>query len=274
MHPGCAQGQGQGQRSRDTSTFGISQKSLTQPFPNFSFLCPFGFIPHPNPQIVVCLRCEFRHISHGETIGTRRPSLRKGYARKQCVYIRRPLAKKSKLSHLTLERNITSVLYTAGVMQLMLLYVWECEECRLSLSLLTYLLIYVAVHFLRQICFSTFAETIMSENFRLHANTEIVIKLIYLSLIVFPVLFYWFWRWNKYSLISNQDFRIKTPLRRRGSSGSNFVNVGPTLSPTNPSASAGLRCRTKTAVGAAGVSARWFINRTVCSPNEHQLMEN
>jgi len=27
----------------------------------------------------------------------------------------------------------------------------------------------------------------MSENFRFHANTEIVIKLIYLSLIIFPI---------------------------------------------------------------------------------------
>jgi len=25
LHPGCAQGQGRGQRSRDTSTFGMSQ---------------------------------------------------------------------------------------------------------------------------------------------------------------------------------------------------------------------------------------------------------
>jgi len=32
-----AQVQGWGERSRHTSTFGISQKSLTQPFPNFSF---------------------------------------------------------------------------------------------------------------------------------------------------------------------------------------------------------------------------------------------
>jgi len=48
LHPGCAQRQGRGQRSHDTSTFGISQKSLllpgkwlhpdqTQSFPNFAF---------------------------------------------------------------------------------------------------------------------------------------------------------------------------------------------------------------------------------------------
>jgi len=58
LHPGCAQDQGQGQRSRDTSTFGISKKnainlSLTSPF-----LCPFDFLPHPNPQMAVSLRCE------------------------------------------------------------------------------------------------------------------------------------------------------------------------------------------------------------------------
>ena len=61
MHPGRAQGQGRGQRSRDTSTFGILQKSLlagkwlhpyqTQCFPITSpSLCPFGFLPHSNPQ--------------------------------------------------------------------------------------------------------------------------------------------------------------------------------------------------------------------------------
>jgi len=37
LHPGCAQVRGRGERSRDTSTFGISQKLLTQSFPNFSF---------------------------------------------------------------------------------------------------------------------------------------------------------------------------------------------------------------------------------------------
>jgi len=35
VHLECAQVQGWGERSRDTSTCGISQKSLTQPFPNF-----------------------------------------------------------------------------------------------------------------------------------------------------------------------------------------------------------------------------------------------
>ena len=33
LHSGCAQGQGQGQRSRDTSTFGISQKIANSIFP-------------------------------------------------------------------------------------------------------------------------------------------------------------------------------------------------------------------------------------------------
>ena len=37
LHPGCAQVQGWSERSRDTSTFGISQKSLAQPFPIFCF---------------------------------------------------------------------------------------------------------------------------------------------------------------------------------------------------------------------------------------------
>jgi len=106
--------------------------SLTSPC-----LCPFGFIPHHNPQISVSLCCEFRHSSHGETVGTRRPSLRKGYVRQQCVYIKRPLAKKSKPSRKPHSRtkHHVSVFYTAGVM---LLYVWTCEECRLLL--LTYLL--------------------------------------------------------------------------------------------------------------------------------------
>jgi len=50
-----------------------------------------------------------------------------------------------------------------------------------------YLLTYIAVQFLRQICFSTSAETTVSKNFRFHMNIEIVIKLIYLSLIIFPI---------------------------------------------------------------------------------------
>jgi len=37
--------------------------SLTSPI-----LCPFGFLPHSNPQMAVSLRCEFRHSSHGETV--------------------------------------------------------------------------------------------------------------------------------------------------------------------------------------------------------------
>jgi len=50
-----------------------------------------------------------------------------------------------------------------------------------------YLLAYIAVQFLCQICFYTFAETTVSENFQFHVNTEIVIKLIYLSLSIFPI---------------------------------------------------------------------------------------
>jgi len=37
--------------------------SLTSPT-----LCPFGFLPHSNPQMAVSLRCEFRHSSQGETV--------------------------------------------------------------------------------------------------------------------------------------------------------------------------------------------------------------
>ena len=37
--------------------------SLTSPS-----LCPFGFLPHPNPQMAVSLHCEFRNNSHGETV--------------------------------------------------------------------------------------------------------------------------------------------------------------------------------------------------------------
>ena len=37
--------------------------SLTSPT-----LCPFGFLPHSNPQMAVSLRCEFYHSSHGETV--------------------------------------------------------------------------------------------------------------------------------------------------------------------------------------------------------------
>jgi len=126
----------------------------------------------------------YGHFCAGRKIASsRRPSLHKGYVRQQCVYIRRPLANKFKLSRKPHSRtkHHVSVLYTAGVM---LLYVWPCEECRLSL--LTYLLTYFK--FLRQICFSTFVATIMSENIRFHANTEIVIKIICLSLIVIPIL--------------------------------------------------------------------------------------
>jgi len=31
-------------------------------------VCPFGFLPHPNPQMAVSLCCECRHNSHGETV--------------------------------------------------------------------------------------------------------------------------------------------------------------------------------------------------------------
>jgi len=37
--------------------------SLTSPF-----FCPIGFLPHPNPQMAVSLRCEWRHSWHGETV--------------------------------------------------------------------------------------------------------------------------------------------------------------------------------------------------------------
>jgi len=57
LHPGCAQVQGRGERSRDTSTFGISQKSLTQPFPNFSFPLSIRF----SSASQFPTGCEFRH---------------------------------------------------------------------------------------------------------------------------------------------------------------------------------------------------------------------
>jgi len=41
----------------------IASLSLNSPS-----LCPFSFLPHPNPQTAVSLRCEFRHSSHDETV--------------------------------------------------------------------------------------------------------------------------------------------------------------------------------------------------------------
>jgi len=69
LHPGFAQCQGPGKRSRDTSTFGISQKkSLTRSFPNFSFPLSIRFSSASQSPNGCDLRCEFRHSSHGETV--------------------------------------------------------------------------------------------------------------------------------------------------------------------------------------------------------------
>ena len=54
LHLECAQIQGRGERLRDT-TFRISQKSLSR---TSHSLCLFVFLPHPNPQMAVSLRCE------------------------------------------------------------------------------------------------------------------------------------------------------------------------------------------------------------------------
>jgi len=77
LHPGCARGQGRGQlghmiraltwfhKNRFFSQANgciLTKLSLSLTSPT---LCPFGFLPHSNPQMAVSLRCEFRHSSHG-----------------------------------------------------------------------------------------------------------------------------------------------------------------------------------------------------------------